>query len=834
MKKRVWAMIMILVMSVMLLPDARAKAAETEIIEVSDTSKANFEIIPGTTQHISIPLRAKSGYPKVNSITVKDSISAVPFIVDNIGVYSSFGYQVQYINPTDGVTLEFDITTDETATIGQYPINVEIVYTSGLDYDANGDPIEKTDTLSLKASVKTEKLPIQLTVSDTKYTASKVIIGKKFDVSFLVKNEGEIDAYNVFCTLGFDKTGLAQGYSVDDVKLADLAAGKSTTVKLPIEVLPDVEAGRKEVSVTLKCKNKDGKEFEFSRKIYITIPQAEEVGLDNAKLQLSAVDLNTTLETGKEAELQVKLENIGIKTAKDIKIKITSGIGVGTGILPRYATEGITMDKLASGKNGTVKIPLLLAEDAVTGLKEIIVEATYFGDDKVERTSVVTLYVTVASVTEELLNEVVISNVSQNPAQPEAGKEIEVSFSITNKGNRDITNVRLAGTNLMSGGFEPLNSEPYQSVGTIAAGASKNVTMKFKVGKEIATGLNTLSIICSYKDASDKQQEEKTDLYILNVVNNSDSGRPKLIVSDFTTDQEVLRAGTTFNYGFKLVNTHASKAAKNIKVTISQAQNMFAPASGGNSFFIQSIPAGESRDCSIELKVSHEVSTASYDVSILVEYEYDDMTKTDTDNGGIREDNIVKLAATENARPEVQNIYMYDAFTYSDTPTVGSNCNMNFEFYNMGRSALNNVFITIEGDFTLATGSMHYIGSVAPGSGEYIDCEIIPNIEGEAVCNVVVHFEDSNGDEVTKTTEHTVYVQGAQASPFPDDYTGGDDWQGGDITPVGPVEEPKEPIVKLWLFIVIQVAVLVVGLFVTRGIIIGVHKSKLKKKAEAE
>lgn len=43
---------------------------------------------------------------------------------------------------------------------------------------------------------------------------------------------------------------------------------------------------------------------------------------------------------------------------------------------------------------------------------------------------------------------------------------------------------------------------------------------------------------------------------------------------------------------------------------------------------------------------------------------------------------------------------------------------------------------------------MHYIGNVSPGSAEYVEFDVIPNMEGMAKCILKITFEDSNGDEV--------------------------------------------------------------------------------------
>ena len=48
-------------------------------------------------------------------------------------------------------------------------------------------------------------------------------------------------------------------------------------------------------------------------------------------------------------------------------------------------------------------------------------------------------------------------------------------------------------------------------------------------------------------------------------------------------------AGKEFDFKYTLKNTHTSKAAKNIKITVEQADGVFIPVAGSNIFYIESI-----------------------------------------------------------------------------------------------------------------------------------------------------------------------------------------------------------------------------------------------------
>jgi hypothetical protein len=142
----------------------------------------------------------------------------------------------------------------------------------------------------------------------------------------------------------------------------------------------------------------------------------------------------------------------------------------------------------------------------------------------------------------------------------------------------------------------------------------------------------------------------------------------------------------------------------------------------------------------------------------------------------------------------------------------------------MGKSPLNNVSVTVEGDFTQTNGNMYFIGNVAEGSSTYAEFEVIPNMEGTSKGVLHVTFEDSNGDpvEVTKEFEAPVMPAGNVVPGV-----GGGD-AGEVFNPTVP--QVKKEIVPMWLFIVIQVIVFILFIPITRKIIISIYKSKLRKK----
>ena len=188
----------------------------------------------------------------------------------------------------------------------------------------------------------------------------------------------------------------------------------------------------------------------------------------------------------------------------------------------------------------------------------------------------------------------------------------------------------------------------------------------------------------------------------------------------------------------------------------------------------------------------------------------------------------ILLQVKENLRPSVENIYVGWGGVTINQPATTS-----FEFYNMGKSTLNNTYITIEGDFMLANGSnSYYVGNIQAGMPEYIEFDVIPLVEGEAVGKMIIHMEDSNGDEVTMEKEFIAYVDGEFVWEDPGYMDPGyyDPGMWEDPSMQSGTEPAGEPIMSIWMFAGLQAVVLVLGITVTRAICLARYRKKIKEE----
>lgn len=785
--------------------------------------------VPGETVHVKLPIRADGGFlsnPRISVVT-----DSMPFTVKNI-VLTAQGYSSSNppisISNTSTSYIEFDLTVKETAKISTNKLVVK-VNASYYDYSDYESTTKSKEFLlpNIDVIIANEKEPAQLTVDNVTY--GNAVIGGTTNLNFSIKNEGEITARNAYFSVdnkSLTDAGLIPNYAKLEQKIGPsgvLASKETYSVKLPFKISKEAKEGSYALTINMVYKDETGKEYTNASQIYVTITKSSE----SPVLEIISTKYATELKAGDKFNLVTTIKNVGNSTAKNIEVSV-GGLGLES-FLPGYTSKTISVKNVAVNGKSDIRIPLIVSNEAKVGLKEVPVTITYKDDSGVALETKTTLYLEVESaegVDATGKPNIVISNVSQNPEMPNGGGRVDVSFDLDNKSKIDISDIKLAIMGGEGSNFTPLSSEPYIYIEELKAGKKARITLPIKASETIPEGTNSLQIQYEYKDAKGEtvpMSSNTATLYIQNMQNTGvGSSKPKLIISNFTTDAEELKAGNTFKFIFDIKNTHSGVDARNIKVTISQADNIFSVENGSNTFYVERIKAGETVQNTLDLKVKNDATTKAYPLEITMEYDYDGAEANPTTGEvGSTAKETINLQAVENTRPVVDNIVVGSW----ESPTINQPTALSFQFYNLGKSTLNNVQASLTGDFTLSTGSMYFIGNVESGSQEFAELEVIPNVEGQAKGTLVVSFEDSNGEPVTITKDFEGTVMGEYV---PDMGEGGMP-DGGIITP-----QAKSPILPVWLFIIIQLGIVAIFIPVSRKVFLQLYRRKLRKQEETE
>lgn len=774
--------------------------------DVYITDNTDLIVTPGQTTHIKIPISAKNYIVAPNiTINTKDA----PFTISRPTLNIN-GSKVTGISANIVTNLEFDVTVNETAEIKSYPININFNY---YDYVTMED---KTSTLTTSFKIQDEKEPAQLTIS--KVALSNKNIGSGAELSFTVTNEGEITAKSVYLTMDYG-TVLEKDYTADRIKIGNLDPGAAKNISLQVTILPTANTGKNTLAAGFTYKNIDGSSLSSSYKFNVTLTSS----VSPSNLKVTNVTYGNNLEPGDKFNLAVDLQNTGIGTAKEIIANIDSSSISQDGIIKNYYSDGITLSgSMKKDKKATVKIPLIVSKYATGGMKSLMIDITYLDEADTKHTLSQTVYVDVtATTTTAGTPNLVISNVAQSPQKPVAGDKMQVTFTLQNKSNVEANEIKLFADGLTGTTFIPVDSDPYKYIEKLKAGGKVKITMPFIVSTSITEGFNNLSLRYTYTGG-----EGTAVIPVHDVLNDAGSSSiPKLIVSKYTTDNDELKAGSTFHLTFDIYNTNASITAKNIAVTLTQADNVFTVTQGSNSFFINKMKPGETVEKTIEMKVKSDATTKAYPITLTIEYEYDGIKpNTETGEVGLKKVETLNLNAEENARPVADNISIS---SFDGSVTVGGTATLIFDFYNMGKATLNNVIVALEGDgFTKADGSSYYIGNVEAGASSNVQFDVIPNMEGKAKGTLKISYEDSNGDTIELKKD---FEQDVMAAAPADGGIGNN----GAVDTMNPgAIVGKKDILPIWAFLLVQIAICSIFIPLTRKLIIGLYKSKLRKNEQ--
>lgn len=410
-----------------------------------------------------------------------------------------------------------------------------------------------------------------------------------------------------------------------------------------------------------------------------------------------------------------------------------------------------------------------------------------------------------------------------------AGSHVNVVLPVVNMGKdmvRDAVVTPVIASNSTEWPFEIEKSSYTQTIadlpGTRNGGSDmdrrRELTWTFKTRKDAPSGYMKLTFNVTFQNSDGTEGTATLETYV-NVVGTTGtsadgtSSTPRVIVTGFSTSPEVVHAGDVFTLTLHMQNTSQATAVKNMLFDIQAASEStdttyvaasFLPTSGSSTIFVDRIPAGGSKDISMEMEARSDLAQKPYVVTVTMDYEDENVNPyKNTAN--------VSIPVRQEARVEISNIDVMP-----DSIDVGSEANVMFSIYNTGKTQLYNTSVKLEAESI--SGGESYLGNIAPGATGNVDLYVTGEMAtmDDGIVKILITYEDEAGEESTIEKEMTLYVN----EPFYDEYMFEDP---------GMMEEEKKGF-PIWAIILI--IVLVIGAGVAAFVII--RRKKKKKAAAAE
>lgn len=226
---------------------------------------------------------------------------------------------------------------------------------------------------------------------------------------------------------------------------------------------------------------------------------------------------------------------------------------------------------------------------------------------------------------------------------------------------------------------------------------------------------------------------------------------PKLVVDSYQFSTEKIEAGDIFDLTFTVRNTSSDEDVKSILVTVSNnaETGKLTPAEGSNTLYIDKLAKGESKTMTMSIATAADTEAKAYEIKLDFEYE----------GSKSRPESLAKGEASASIPVTV----MQKIRLKIDDPTVdgeameGESVPVYFSIYNMGRSAIYNCIITVEGD-GLSLEDSFFQGTLAAGNSLRADLSVITATPGQIDGEIVITYEDSLEEQKEERLPLSLYV----------------------------------------------------------------------------
>lgn len=381
--------------------------------------------------------------------------------------------------------------------------------------------------------------------------------------------------------------------------------------------------------------------------------------------------------------------------------------------------------------NGQAQIPITLraAQDAEGGLYTLHVTVDY-GETRYEGKAFTYDFDVVVEVKTgaSTVDTVLMDSIQVSKESIQVGESTTLSTTVMNTSTDTIDEIQLQLE--YPEGIVPVTQDTVV-LHQLETGESVPVTFTVEATEEATSRNYAVGLTMAYDGEEIKQY---AGVYVSNPDESEVVSQPKLMVTEFSTGNEEIYAGSSFQLAFSLNNTNTETAVKNVKLVLSEeASNVFLTKGTGSSRFVSTLAPNQSVDFTIDYSV---LDSAAGDIYFMtIQYSYED------EDGNTYEDSE-KLSIP---------VYQKPSLTISDVrfgSVLDSGYTLEADFYNTGKIDIDNLMVDIELDDVSATNSNYYVGTFESGRTDVYDVEIVGNQPESLSGTLVFTYDDTFGKTV--------------------------------------------------------------------------------------
>ena len=568
---------------------------------------------------------------------------------------------------------------------------------------------------------------IDATLSATMTSESSAYQGEE-DVAVTIdlKNTGTSTVHFTKALLEFSK---ADGISVNggDTGSVTLAAGASTTIRFTMNVGGNATTGTRDITFVLK----DGSTTIYSKPMPI-FRIYEKLGTPSGGTGsyvavmdiVHAISPASGFASGQDNILTLKLKNVGNTVIKNAVLSLTLPEGMSV----YNSSNSANLGYVSTGSDRTVNFPITVDEDVASKNYAVTVKLTGLSYSNESVSDEKTFYIPVNGAGTSIKNAE-IANISI-PSEVSGDSNFNLTFDVVNKNSTALKNVKV-DVDVPEGLLNKTRNAFVES--TIPGGGSKNYSVTLFPDASAKAKSYILKITVS-SASSAKESDVVMQYASVFVTGTSESKTPQLMVDDYNYGGTFVQAGDQFLLNLGLFNTSSSHKISNIKVTVSSEDGSIIPVNSSNSFYIDSLGRKERASHSLLLSVKPNAEQKTTALTV-------DMSYEDGSGNALTPKDVISIPVMQETRLEVDDVIAPPELY------AGMQSGVSVQFYNMGKTTLNNLRVVAEGNFDTPESTSYFVGNMESGKSDSYDFSFIPREGGTLEGKIIFTYEDAAGDE---------------------------------------------------------------------------------------
>ncbi len=391
-----------------------------------------------------------------------------------------------------------------------------------------------------------------------------------------------------------------------------------------------------------------------------------------------------------------------------------------------------------------------------------------------------------------------------------AGQEVSIVLPVVNMGKTNVTNAVVTpvlSTDTATWPFEITQSSYSQTISDLPGtdtGMSdmdrrRELTWNLKTRSDVGNGYQKISFNVRYFASDGSSQTTTLDTYIqtsgtAGVSSDGKASVPRVIVTGFETDPETVHAGESFMLTLHLKNTSNATSVSNMLFEFDAVVEgkdadttyaSFLPTAGSNTIFVDKMEKNGTKDIQIEMEARSDLAQKPYAIDVNMSYE-DEHVNSYTNKASVSVP-VKQAARVDMSEPEVN----------PSSIDVGSEANIMFSIYNLGKTKLYNVKVSADSEF-VSSGDA-FVGNLDSGATGSVDMYVngLAATTDDGTVKLNISYEDETGEATVIERTISLYV----TEPVMDDDMSYDDMSMDDQTGTGGGVGKAIPVIVVFLLL---------------------------------